>query len=197
MAGYRYLYGEDSRMPLKITRDMLTLIFTYHQVMPKYLEFMFVFGAQSRPVDLRFSGFREQTMLSNSPQCLEVEQLGRSGRQFQLCYSLKGVTMKSKHPIDSQLDEWSIRQAAFLLVFDVVYGTTLWVVTKGGKDIQQIYKDLTGAEGKAEDKEYGTIEQCFRSSLAVHLLFCYWATQDWRWYIRWMENIIEDRVSIS
>jgi hypothetical protein len=173
---------------------MLSLIFSYHQVTPVYLEFMFVFGAQSDPLDLRFSGFREQTMLSEVPQRLKIEELGRSGRQFQICYSLKGVTMKTKNPLSSKLDEWSIRQAAILHLFDIVFGTTVWVVTKGGKDIQQMYKELTGAEGKEEDKEYGNSSQCFRSTFAVHLLFCHWATQDWRWYIRWMENVIEDQV---
>ena len=191
---YRYIYAENSRDQLKITRDSLTEILTFHQVMPVYLDFMFVFGAQSDAKDLRFSGFREQTMISDPPRAPTIPALGRSGRHFQLCYNLKGVSFKKKNLENIKLNEWSIRQAAVYHQFDVVTGKTLWIVTKGRLDIQQRFKELTASTGRPEDRSFDTNQECFRSSLAAHLLFCHWSTEDWRWYIRWLEEVVEAEV---
>jgi hypothetical protein len=171
---------------------MLAQILTHHQVMPVYLDFIFVFGAQSDPRDLRFSGFREQTMIKDPPRGLAM--LGRSGRQFQLCYNLKGVTLNKNNKENNKLSEWSIRQAAIHHQFDVVNGTTLWIVTKGRLDIQQRFKQLTGRDGRPEDKSFGDVYECFRSSMAAHLMYCHWSTEDWRWYIRWLEDVIDSEV---
>jgi len=146
----RYLYGQSSRSELKITRQMLSIILTYHQVMPAYLDFVFAFGAQSDPRDLRFSGFQEQTMLKTPQPGIEIPELGRSGRQFQLCYNLKGV--------------------------------------------KQRFKELTGTDGRPEDKSFSTVESCFRASLSAHLLYSHWSTEGWRWYIAWLEKVIESEV---
>lgn len=166
--------------------------------MPEYLDFISVFGSQSEPLDLRFSGFREQTTLSQPLyERIAAPNLGRSGRQYQLCYNLKGTTLKSEDKMDTSLSEWSIRQAAIHHQFDVVQGTTLWIITKGSLDIQERYKELTGSYGRREDKSFGTVEECFRSSLAAHLLYCHWSTEDWRGYIRWLEQSIEKDVRMS
>lgn len=173
---------------------MLTRILTYHQVMPVYLDFMSVFGAQSEPRDLRFSGFREQRNLSHAFSGNAIPDLGRSGRQYQLSYNLKNVAEKSIDKADKRLNEWSIRQAAIHHQFDIVEGTTLWIVTKGNLDLQTRFKELTGKGGRPNDKSFDTLEQCFRSSLAAHLLYCFWSTEGWRWYILWLENVIEEEV---
>jgi hypothetical protein len=167
--------------------------------MPVYLDFMFVFGSQSEPRDLRFSGFREQTALwdSNPPRGPAAADLGRSGRQYQLCYNLKGVTLKSKNEDDASLNEWSIRQAAIHHQFDIIYGTTVWIITKGSSDLEDRFRNMTGKDGRPEDKSFETLEQCFRSSLSAHLLYCHWSTEDWRWYIGWMEEVIEEEVSLG
>ena len=187
----RYIYAENSQDRLRITRSMLVQFLTYQQVIPIYLDFMFVFGAQSDPRDLRFSGFREQSMMKDPPRGPSIPSLRRSGRQFQLCYNLKGVTLKTKDAENINLSEWSIRQAAISHQFDVVYGTTLWIVTKGGLDVQQRFKHLTGQDGRSEDNSFGDLYECFQSSLAAHLMYCHWSTEDWRWYIRWLEDVID------
>ncbi len=173
---------------------MLTEILTYHQVMPVYLDFMFVFGLQSDPRDLRFSGFREQTTVNRLPCNARDSNIGRSGRQYQLSYNLKTVVLKSRGDGHITNNIWSIRAAAIHHQFDVVEGNTLWIVTAGGRDLKDRYKELTGEGGRPADKAFADREQCFRSSLAAHLLFCHWATEGWRQYIRWMENVIEDQV---
>jgi hypothetical protein len=193
----RYLYGQHSRDRLKTTRDSLAEIMTYHQVMPAYLDFMLVFGAQSDPKDLRFSGFREHVSLKHNSDVLPVPVLGRSGRHYQLCYNLKSAHFKKKSDEDITLDQWSIRQAAVYHHFDVENGTTLWIVTKGGDDLLDQYDELTGPNGRPEDKQFDTPGSCFASSLSTHLLFCHWSTEDWRWYIRWLEEVLDHKVSIG
>ncbi|KAF1942092.1 hypothetical protein EJ02DRAFT_184411 [Clathrospora elynae] len=181
----------NSRDKLKTTRASLCQIMSYHQVMPVYLDFMLVFGAQSDAKDLRFSGFREQIRLKTPPNEHSILQLGRSGKVFQLCYNLKGVQFKKQSSENIKLDEWSIRDAAFYHQFDVECGTTLWIVTKGGEDILERFKELTGPNGRPEDQVFRDPESCFRATLSVHLLYCHWSTDDWRWYIRWLEEVLD------
>ncbi|KIW86388.1 hypothetical protein Z517_01784 [Fonsecaea pedrosoi CBS 271.37] len=197
--GSRFIYikGQHSRAPLNITRQLMCEIFSYHQVMPIYLDFMFVFGAQSEPRDRRFSGFRQQSFLSDPPRGLPVPSLGRSGRLYQLCYNLKTVTLKSEDPKNISLNEWSVQPAAIHHRFDIVYGTTLWIVTKGGDDLLERYKSLTGPEGRPENKTFDTLQDSFRASLAPHLLFAHWSTANWRWYILWLESLLEKETSMA
>lgn len=162
--------------------------------MPAYLDFIMVFGAQSEPKDLRFSGFREQVRLRTPATALPIKSLGRSGRHFQLCYNLKSVCFKKRSNEELKLDEWSIRQAAIYHQFDVETGTALWIVTKGGDDLLDRYEELIGPRGRQEDKQFGDPGLCLGSSLATHLLFCHWSTEDWRWYIRWLEEVLDHEV---
>lgn len=175
---------------------MLLRTLSYHQVMPIYLDFISVFGQQSRPRDLRFSGFRDQTLLSGPLKGPVIPDLGRSGRQFQLCYNLKSVSPPSSvDPMDAK--EWPIRQAAIHHQFDVLEGTTLWLITKGNLDLKDRIQDMTGKDGRPEDRAFGTSEECFKSSLAVHLMLCHWSTEEWRWYIQRLEAVIEEEVGDS
>ena len=162
--------------------------------MPGYLDFISVFGSQTEPRDLRFSGFREQTLLIGPSGGPAVHDLGRSGRYFQLCYNLKCVACISDKYTAKRKKEWSIRQAAFHHQFDVEEGTTLWMITKGDLDLKSRVQDMTGKDGRPEDRAFGTPEECFKSSLAVHLLYSHWSTEDWRWYIQWLEDVVDEQV---
>ncbi|RDW91278.1 hypothetical protein BP5796_02443 [Coleophoma crateriformis] len=189
-----FLSAGNSRNPLKLSRTMLVRILTYHQVMPIYLDFISVFGSQSEPRDLRFSGFREQCLISKPARGPAVPALGRSGLQIQLCYNLKAancIDSTAKHK------QWSIRQAAFHHQFDIQEGTTLWIITKGDLSLKERIQDVTGPRGKPEDKKYDTVAECFKNTMLIHLLYCHWATEDWRWYIQWLEEIIEKITSIA
>ncbi|RDI79394.1 hypothetical protein Vi05172_g10588 [Venturia inaequalis] len=193
-----YIYGENSRTHLKITKDMLTKILTYHQVMPVYLDFMSVFGEYSDQRDLRFSGFREQSSMKETQTGLVVPGLRRSGRQFQLCYNLKCASLIKSNKEAPIKNVWSIQQAAIHHQFDVIEGTTLWIITKGHLDLQQRFKELTVRDGRPEDiLSFDTPGDCFRSSLAAHLIYCHWSTDDWRGHIRWLEKVIEDETDMA
>lgn len=190
-----FLWAGDSREPLKLTCTMFLRILSYHQVMAHYLDFISVFGSQSEPRDLRFSGFREQVSLNGHRNAPEIHSLGRSGRQYQLCFNLKGVTCLTPKEKTTDRKRWSIRQAAFHHQFDVETGIALWIITKGDKELKERIEDMTGPFGRSEDQAFGTTQECFKSSLAVHLLQCHWSTENWRWYIQWLEAVMESIVS--
>ncbi|MCJ1308074.1 hypothetical protein MMC25_001725 [Agyrium rufum] len=192
-----FLHGGHSRKPLKITRSMLVRILTYHQVMACYLDFLSVFGMSGDPRELGFSAFREQIFLRDSPRALQAFSLGRSGRQYQMSYNLKGVACISGKETPEDLRQWSIRQAAMHHQFDVVCGTTLWIIAKGDLELKARIQTLTGDAGRPEDKAFESPEASFRSSLAAHLVYCQWALEEWRWYIQWLEDQIEKGMTIA
>lgn len=160
--------------------------------MPAYLDFMFVFGAQSDARDLRFSGFRESLDLTGA--YMRPSMLGRGGKRFQLCYNLKGVTLHKGNEENIKLSAWTVRQAAIYHQFDVVSGNSVWIITKGRLDLQQRFKSLTGPEGHPENSSFDDAAQCFTSSLAAHLMYCQWSTEDWREYLRWLEDVVDHEV---
>ncbi|KAI1260870.1 hypothetical protein F5Y18DRAFT_244679 [Xylariaceae sp. FL1019] len=186
-----YIYGTDSRAPLKTSKEMLLEILTFHQVMPEYFDFMSVFGLQETPVDFAFGSFRAQCVLGSSSRSAtsapSQDALGRSGKYYQLCYNLKCANRVA----GDGATPYSIRQAAFYHRFDVQRGNSLWIVTKGGLDIHTKFKELTGDDAKPEDKSFASVEECFRSSLSAHLLFCRWATEDWHGYVKTVETAID------
>jgi len=194
---FLYFWGHDSQVQLNITKDIVTKLLTYHQVMPVYIDFMSVFGTCTEERDLRFSGFREQSFMGENRRGLAIPGLRRSGRQFQLCYNLKCVTLHTENKEAPDLNVWSIRQAAIHHQFDVEEGTTLWIVTMGNLEIQQRFKELTIRDPSRPDdlSTFDTPEKCFLSSLEAHLVYCHWSTEDWRGYIRWLELVIAREVS--
>ena len=168
---------------------------TYYQVMPNYLDFLLLFGGHRHSREKRFSGFRAEIMFGS--QNLPLDCLGRSGKYIQLCYNLKAIAKQTKPgqlaPTDYQ---WSIRQGAINHQFDVCKGNALWIITRAGLDIKQRVESLTGKTGRDEDRAFQTPEHCFRSSLAVHLLLSYWASEHWRSYLQWLEDSVANEVSI-
>ncbi|KAK5659027.1 hypothetical protein OQA88_1114 [Cercophora sp. LCS_1] len=190
MSRFIYLFSDHSRDKLRALRSTVAVIFTYHGVMPAYLDFFDCFGLQSSPRDVRYSGFRKHVVLPRQGVAVPVDSLGRSGCQYQVAYNLKGVSLNGT-------GGWSIRNAAFYHRFDVVSGRAVWIVTKGRKDVCDAYEDLTGEDGRADDTSFATGGKCFVSSLAPHLLFSRWSNDDWRGYMRELEEAVDDESGVA
>lgn len=189
-----FLYGDHSISPLKVTRKMLVRLLSYYQIMPSYLEFLLVFGIHKHSREKRFSGFRGELPLTDGRN-LAIHSLGRSGRQLQLCYNLKTVAKRIEpYQLAPSENHWTIRQGAFYHRFDVETGNSLWMITRAGLDIKQRVEDMTGKTGQIEDREFQTLKQCLRSSLAVHLLLCHWSSENWRTYLQSLEDTVENEV---
>lgn len=176
---------------------MLVRILSHYQVIPSYIDFLLVFGVHKHTREKRFSAFHSQIQLEYTPS-LAVDYLRRSGRQFQLCYNLKSVGRWTEPgQLAASDDQWSFRQGAFHHQFDILKGTALWIITRASLDLKQRIEEATGKTGRSEDRQFQTPEQCLKSTLAIHLLLCHWASENWRTYFQWLEDTVEDKVSNS
>jgi hypothetical protein len=193
--------------------------------MPSIIDFLSVFGHPPQTRELGYSGFYDQTRLSSRspgansnpdifaqqpnpnqqqpsyvPIDPAVNSLGRSGQQFQLCYSLKKVArVQGTARDDVSKQKWSIQQNVFHHQFDVQEGTMLCINAKGRPSdyCSQVLELTGGANGQPKDLSFTTREECFRSSLTVHLMNCNWATDDWRGYLDYLEEAVETHVGLD
>jgi hypothetical protein len=126
---------------------MLTRIFSYHQVMPNYLDLVSLFGAHSRSRDLDFGDFRWQVWLRNTPSWPALPALGRSGQPYQMCYTLRSVaSISAATEVDVELQEWTRRQMAIHHQFDVVVGTMLWIITASNLEMKERVEKIDGSK---------------------------------------------------
>lgn len=171
--------------------------------------------------DLRFSSFRESIRLSRDSCGLDLPHLALSGRGFQLSYNLKSVTNKSKEKpswsavIDRKEKwDWSVRQAVFHHQFDMKEGSSLWIITSARDYLQKRVQKITGqterklpatSQAKSDeedtdlqtrpaDRTYTTAADSFIASLSIHLMLAQYASEDWRGYVRWLEQMLEKKV---
>ena len=165
---------------------MLTLSFTYQQVVPGFLDFIFTFGKQENDRDLHIGGFRYQTRLPSTKRGLSVPELGWSGCDYRLCYNLKSIEQAVAGG-----EPWSVRQAAVHHSFDVESGQASWIVVKANKLLRNRIKSATGSRGLPELNSYADLDKAFSSTLAIHLIFCGWAGENWRWYINSLEDSLQ------
>ncbi|KAK5456971.1 hypothetical protein LTS15_004751 [Exophiala xenobiotica] len=187
--------GELATRPDSKCRYMTKLcrLFSYYQIMPAYLDNLTTFGQESHQRDLRYSGFRGRTRLSRSPRPETMAlDLGRSGRHIQMCYNLKSVKCITPPKTAMKDMQWSRRPVALYHHFDVAEGNSLWVITSGGRHFRDRLEDTVGLKGRAEDRDYSSIEAAFRSTFAVHALAAHWAKDGWPAYIQWLEEVIEE-----
>lgn len=73
---------------------------------------------------------------------------------------------------------------------------TLWLMTTAEGEFKKKVEQLTGPRGRREDRSFDNIAECFISGLSVHTLLLDWAADEWRWYIQWLEEMVEDQVSV-
>ena len=183
-----FVHAPHSRERLKTTRKMLMSILTYHQVMPAFLDFLFPFGFQEYPQEFHFTGFQQHTTLSDFDQGLTIPEVGRSGRGYQLCYSLKGVEQSK-----SQMEwPWSIRQTAIQHSFDVNYGRANWIIVKGDQLMRNRIRLAINDPGVAGTSNFNCIDRAFVSTLAIHMIICDWSCESWRWYINFLDEQFQE-----
>jgi hypothetical protein len=183
----RFVHAPDSRSRLLITRKMMSSILTYHQVMPSFLDHLFCYGERVFDQDCHFSGLHFEPRLSETHADLCVPELNRSGRNIQVCYSLRS-------PEQARRQEnwpWSIRGATFYHSFDVVSGLSNWIVVKGSESMKKRMMSELGPGNAVQQHSFGTLEEAFTYTLSSHLIPCSWADENWRWYIDYMEEAIQ------
>ena len=184
---FAHAMGQDSRACLDTTLEMLMLVFSICQVMPEFLDFLFLFGYQTQAEDLYFSGFREKTRLTSRDRGTVIPSHLRSGYELQVCYSLKSVEQSVGQPHWP----WSIRQCATHHTFDVKSGRAEWIIIKGNKEIAKRVRSATGNHGPNVFSSFDDVNTAFSAALYIHLIICEWSAENWRWYIKFLEQEID------
>jgi hypothetical protein len=163
--------------------------------MPTYLDFLYIYGDETaEDRELRYSGFRTEKVLENVIKGTELPELDRSGRRYQMCYNLKTVALKEEDR-DKIIDKsWKIRQVAVHHQFDVGKGAQLWIVGDPHLEIKDRIQDLY-PEYNNHRHMFERVAQSFGSSLDVHILYCRWSTEEWRYHIQSLEEIVDRLVT--
>jgi len=189
-----YLISSSSARPLEISPESLKRILTYFQVMPGFLDFLYVYGNPSgMDPELKFSSFRTDAITAEPRRGLVIDALNRSGRRFQVCYTLKSaeelvdeeVEIDKGNEKETTDKAWKIRHGIFHHQFDVGKGTQLWIL---GDQKLKLWDLSTSEIGKFNNhgkylRSFSTFSQSFKTSLEMHLLYSQWASVGWRWYI--------------
>ncbi|KAK3372080.1 hypothetical protein B0H63DRAFT_483814 [Podospora didyma] len=187
---YRHIFIESrhSRAPLNCSADMLKLILTFHQVDPLFLDYIFTFGDQDEPLDAGLSHFQRQDALTVPKRLPFIAELGRSGREIRHSFLLRSV---ERVPTATSWP-WSIRQLAAYHSFDVVNGRTVWITVKGNDVMQQRIIDDTSDLPVLRAAFERDVPASFEASLGTHLIYFQWCEENWRWFVRDMEDFIRD-----
>lgn len=162
----------------------MSLLFTYHQVIPAFLDFVLTFGRKERAQELHYGGFRYESRLASPAKSMKIPELGRSGRDVRLCYNLKSVELSPR-----QKDwPWSIRQTAIHHSFDIISGCASWIVVKGDGLMEKRTKEATEPAGCTDSSCFETNSRSFASSLCTHLIYIDWAVENWQQFLDYLED---------
>ena len=151
---------------------MLTILFTYHQVMASFLDFVFPFGKQLYAKDFHFGGFKEGSRFSPGPYT-GISELNRSGLGLRLSYNLRSVE-RSQYQTGLP---WSIRQIAVYHEFDIQTDRGMWIIVKGDKFIRDRMTEVNPMPILSHENSRS---EAFSLSLSTHLLLCDWCGENWR-----------------
>ena len=163
---------------------MFNFALSFQQAFPQFLDFVFPFGRQLGPQEYLCSGFQEESSIAGDYEALTIPELGRSGKEIRMCY-----TLKSTEPITTDVKmPWSMRQMAVFHSFDTELGHAEWIIVKGNKLIQDRIASVETTLGFPDWESTNKIEDAVVSTVRVHLLLCNWSIENWRWYLKFLEE---------
>ena len=185
----RFIHAPNSRAKLRITREMLEIVMTYHQIPPFFLDFLLSFGRQHHAKDFFYSGFRHDSRLSDGETHPAIQNLGRSGRILRVSYSLRSV----EPSVDQEKWPWSIRETAVYNAVDLETGRSIWLIVKGegGASMKDRIITETSPRNQSALNRFGSRSEAFSSALSSHLLVCEWSAEHWRWYVNYIEEQVQ------
>lgn len=166
---------------------MVSLL-TYYQIMPAFLDFVFPFGNTQDTRDFFFSSFKHETRLLDQERGLRVDQLGRSGLRLQLSYSLWA-------PAETGAYEnwaWSVQPISIYHSFDFESGRMLWLLIKGDPKVKDQVASALRSVHHPKLRNFSTRDACFDTSLATHEFLSDWAGENWRWYINFLKEKVQE-----
>ncbi|KAI1747623.1 hypothetical protein F4782DRAFT_419012 [Xylaria castorea] len=187
-----FLITDSALAPLEMTRDCLLRILTYHQVMPTYIDFLLVYGAEEEDRELRYNAFRTQTTCVNPELGNIIPDLNRSGRQHEICYNLKAVTPKDPSKTQLAGNRWRIRQAAIYHRLDLGTGSALWIIADPREAVKKLIGEILPEGPVPKGFHFDSVSMSFNSSLDTHKALAQWASDEWRWHLQSLEATIDN-----
>ena len=152
---------------------------SFFQVKPFFLDFLFLFGRKTYEQGSYFSSFRHSPRLSPDRP---LPLVGRSDIALEICYNLQGAERDRK----SVGRPWSVRQTVVYHRLDLRTGACTWLFVKGNDLMKQ----------RVADSESGTAWQTaaegLSKSLNVHEMVSVWAAKNWRWYLDFLEDSLNE-----
>lgn len=159
---------------------MLRKLLTYYQVTAGVLDQLLSYGYREYEQDFSACGFRAEVRISPKDKGLVLPELGRSGRNFQICYTLRTMERDKL--------KWKMRQTSTYHSFDVVSGNAFWLILKADTKMRDRIRASIEESKSKQMAPYGTSSQCLKSAMASHLIMCDWAGENWRECIGEMEQ---------
>lgn len=159
---------------------MMAYLFTYHQIMARFLDFTCAFKYRETPHS--FAYFRNEDYLGLHHLQPGLSCKGRSGIRIQHCFNLLGVERGS----DGK--EWLLRQTAAYHSYDPVQGRALWVVLKGDNTMRRRLESATREAVEKEDMPLHSVQGSFARTLTDHLLITQWCVENWESYAESLEH---------
>ena len=155
--------------------------------MPSFLDYLFSYGDQEFDQDFHFSGLHFEPRLHEASPIMRINELCRSGKVFELCYSLRSVEEAKRQTSWP----WSVRGTAVYHSFDTGTAHANWITVKGSTLMKERFSRELDPENTGSTYSLATDEGAFAYSLATHLLLCNWSGENWRWYINFMEAEVQ------
>ncbi|KAJ3537388.1 hypothetical protein NM208_g6332 [Fusarium decemcellulare] len=169
-----FLKSGTSRSPLDCSREMMSYLFTHHQIMARFLDFTSTFKRREMPHN--FASFKNEDYLGSGHHQTGLLGMGRSGIRIQHCFNVLGVERSR----DST--GWMQRQTAAYHSFDLVQGRALWIVLKGDGTMRKRLETATNESTQKGDMCLDTVGGAFSQTLKDHLLILQWCVENWDFY---------------
>lgn len=184
-----FIRAKNSRTKLRITAAMVRVLFTYHQVMPVFLEFLFNFRKHEYKKNFDFSGFKANELAMTRPLRVPGGSSIISTAQLQLCYNLKCMESTPRPPEWP----WSKRQVVVFHGFNISSGDAVWITIKGNTDVSPRIEQLVQESAPSDPATMLDAAGAFDATLATHLAYCEMATENWAAYVAFLEDQLQDK----
>ncbi|KAI1131152.1 hypothetical protein F5Y10DRAFT_234362 [Nemania abortiva] len=188
-----FIRAPHSRAPLDCSREMLSLVFVFHQVMAQFLDVALFFGTfpgLNVPTAFHRCVFRHERFVEtdDAPR-FGIPQLGRSGMEIRHCYNLWSVEKSdSKH---GKRAPWEIRQAGLYHSLDILNGRATWIHMKANKLLESRISEAYNSVELLQARNLQTIQGSFTATLLTHLIMFEWCGENWRQYLHYWECELE------
>lgn len=179
----RFIHAEHDGAPLKISLEMLMFLFTYHQVLPSFLDFIHSFGRPTHPQGFLFSDCRRdrfETMLWAGTLTNRAPGTGSGDIRLHNLRAVERQQGDSAGPLP-----WAVRQVAVYQTFDPDTSNALWVIVKGNRILESRISQACAKKTMSRKKKS---KDARAMALVIHSMIIEWSGENWRWYLDDLEE---------